>query len=468
MKKILFIVVILTFILQIQLLSSELIYIDSIENNQIYVNGNSLFVQSDVIYYFDDKNGFYSINKDKLNRLFENELSTLKPSGNYYFARMTDTSLITFAYGLDEVSNGIIIKDNDKWTVLNSTNSSLSRTAPIYDIIFGYERELVIINTTGKISFVNAGVLNIIDCGMDFECMPQPFDREIGFFYNGCYWYVNSKSNFVKLCNKIINSIIPYQDFGFDGPYLTQFNSFQIHQGKMFFSSYMTNSIYSIYNDKIEKFSPLSDEQNKELRFESHRPLYLISFIFGNDGYLYVIYKESNSYSDPGPAPAGRSKVIKMTKDFDIIEILPVPQQFGEYNPFLTHLVKDESDITNKKVYIGASKGFYIYDPEPTSVLDDKIVGTGTVFLMDIFPNPSGEFINVSYGADIHNAGKVKLFLSNLMGIRVKEYESPGVYNTSTGYGNCRLDVSSLPTGCYQLVITDGNSYNSKNIMVMR
>jgi hypothetical protein len=87
---------------------------------------------------------------------------------------------------------------------------------------------------------------------------------------------------------------------------------------------------------------------------------------------------------------------------------------------------------------------------------------------MDIFPNPSGDFVNVKYGADIHNAGKIKIFLTDLLGNKVKEYNSVGNYNSSTGYGNSRLDVSSLPTGSYQLVITDGNKYSSKNIMVIK
>jgi hypothetical protein len=77
MKKRNTLLVLLTIFFQIPVFSSELIYIDSIDNNTIYVSNSSLFIRNNIIYYFNIYNNFYSINNGKRERLFENELNTL-------------------------------------------------------------------------------------------------------------------------------------------------------------------------------------------------------------------------------------------------------------------------------------------------------------------------------------------------------------------------------------------------------
>jgi len=132
------------------------------------------------------------------------------------------------------------------------------------------------------------------------------------------------------------------------------------------------------------------------------------------------------------------------------------------------NLVKDTKDTNNKMLYITASIGFYIYDPDPTSVRNNAETGPASLFISEVYPNPSGGLLNVMYGSDVSNSGKIKMFVTNVMGQTVKEFDNLGSYNISTGYGTSILDVSDIANGNYQLVITDGNKYVSKNILVIR
>jgi hypothetical protein len=60
------------------------------------------------------------------------------------------------------------------------------------------------------------------------------------------------------------------------------------------------------------------------------------------------------------------------------------------------------------------------------------------------------------------------MFVTNIMGERVKEFINMNTYDKTTGYGNAKLDISDLVTGNYLLVVTDGYNYETKNILIIK
>ncbi len=466
MKKKILIVIILVFT-NLSLLKSDFTLIDSINDSTTINWANDIFVFNNDVYFLQKMAGYvalpYKFSGNKFTELYKETLNSFKPDNNIKLYSMADTNYQVFTYSTGNYGNEALIKEKENWTLYNHTNSKLRDDANIWAALFNNDGEIAIIDLSNTISFVKNGEYSFKDCGNDFDCMAMPFFPNPGLYFEGCLFYFNSNYNYTRLCNKEIDRIFNYEEFQIPSRNKSWGTSYSIHKNKLYFSNPKTNQMYSLKGDEIGIYTPISSDILKKYEWEESRPLLITSYIFGNDGYLYCLYKESVN-----GAPKGKARLFKLTENFEFIENIPLPNQVDDdYNAVFT-LVKDTKDTNNKKLYISASIGFYIYDPDPTSVRNSSETGLASLYITEVYPNPSGGLLNVEYAADLSNSGKVKMFVTNVMGQSVKEFDNLGSYNISTGYGTSILDVSDIASGSYQLVITDGNRYVTKNILIMR
>jgi hypothetical protein len=460
--------IIILILTNISMLKSDFTLIDKIDDSTNINNlAISLFVFHNDVYFLAKMTGYvalpYKFSDNQYFEPYKDILNSIKPDNNIKLLFMADTNYQALTYNYGDLGNEVLVKEKEKWNLYNHINSKLMDDVENWKVLFSNDGEIAIINSSNIISFVKDGEYSFKDCGNDFDCMVMPFWPDPGLYFEGCLFYLNSDYNYTRMCNKEIDRIFSYEEFQIPSKYKSQGTSYSIHKDKLYFSNHHTNKIYSLKGDEIGVFTPISAERLKDFAWDEGRPLLITSYIFGNDGYLYCLYKESVN-----GAPKGKAKLFKLTEDFELIDTLPLPNQVDDdYNAVFT-LAKDMADTNNKKLYITASMGFYIYDPEPTSVINNNEIGNASLFISEIYPNPSGGLVNVRYGSDVSNSGKIKMFITNVMGQRIKEFDHNGSYNISTGYGTSILDVSDIATGSYQLVITDGNNYVSKNILVIR
>lgn len=80
-----------------------------------------------------------------------------------------------------------------------------------------------------------------------------------------------------------------------------------------------------------------------------------------------------------------------------------------------------------------------------------------------IYPNPSGNFVNISF--EQFEAGDVKISLVDISGKVLAEYIQPDV---EQGSFLKTIDVQSIPAGMYYLKIWNGNEQFSKPVIVVR
>lgn len=357
----------------------------------------------------------------------------------------------------------LYIYDNNNMYKFDSTNAP-NLQGKISDFILGDDGEVAITSSTNKIGFYKDGELEFYDCGDNFSCMPEPFMINLGGYYRGCYYYSSSNSNVSLNCNREYSRTISREEFNVNNSQDFRLQNHTVYDDKLWLANDYLNQISIIDGDDITTFSPLSEEDNVKYRIFPEIPLLIHSFLWGNDGYFYALYKHESIQGGAGPAAA--SVVFKMDKDYNILEVLDIPQVQG--SPFIKRLHKDESDPTNLKVYITTSQGMYIYDPTATSVDEKTDDGPGALFVSQVYPNPANTFINVRYGADMSNHKNIEVYVTNILGQRIKTFEDAGFYSNSTGYGSANYDISDLPTGQYLLVLTDGNNFETESIIIQR
>ena len=444
--------------------SSELNYYQSLGGYEIGTLQQMKIFNSDI--YFLDENGFHIANENMHKELYSEELNEYKyfKNSKVFYCEIFQPDLIAFTYGGYYTGNGLIIKDGDNWYGIDSSNSEID-DASIFDFVEGPDREIAVINVTNKLGFYKNGIYENYDCEMDFECMPTPFVRDRAVFYNNCYYYQNSKSNISLNCNKEFTKTISYKELNVNDKLDAGLVNWIKHNNEIWFCNNYLNQVSIIDGDDITTFSPLSEEDNIKYRLDPEAPLLIYSLLWGNDGKLYLLYKQAADNGHSGVVSP--SVVFKMDKDYNVLEVLDIPQIIKESPPII-RLLRDESDSSNMKVYIPTSNGLYIYDPTTTSVDDKTEDGPGALFVTQVYPNPANTFINVRYGADISNYKNIEVYVTNILGQRIKTFEDSGHYSETNGYGSAVYDISDLPTGQYLLVLTDGNSFATESIIIQR
>lgn len=444
----------------ISLLKSEFTFVDKID---VAITTKSLYVINKEVFFLTPdsmglNNRLFKYSNNEFSEPYKYVLDSLKPNSNIRSLFMADTNYIVLTYSLGNYGNEILVKEKSNWTLFNQTNSDLKDDAKVYDVMFNSDGEIAIINTSVKISFVKDGEYSYKECFYDHESIPLRYFENIGLYFEGCLFYKNSDRNHVRLCNKEIDRVFTSEDFQSSSGGVF----YSIHKDKLYFWN-SSKLLFSLKGDEIASNTLISEDKLKEYAWDENRYMFLSSYLFGNDGYLYCLYQENVA-----GFPKGKSRLFKLTEEFEYIENIPLPNQVdGDFNAVFK-LRKDLGDTNNKKLYITATTGFYIYDPEPTSVRNGSEISLASLYITEVYPNPASGLINIQYATDISNSSKIKMFLTNVMGQRIKEFDQIGSYNISTGYGTSMLDVSDIANGNYQLVITDGNKYVSKNILVIR
>lgn len=444
-------------ILNIYNLESKLNFIDKVNEFKIdAVYQWSIYNEN--IYFLNNK-GFYRFKPftDTIVQLYKTELDKYSHI-NYYQFDMLDTSLMYFTY-----FNGILVKDKGNW--LNFDTNSVLPSTSIDQVILNRNNEFAIITPTNKIVFYENSKLSVMDCEMNFDCMPMPFVSKVGFYYNNCLYYINSNSNLNKSCDLELSKTYPREFFSISNPDYFRFNHYTEIDGKVWMCNIWTNLLYIFDGENIIISRILSDSVEKANRFDPNRALILYDLKLSNDNFLYVMYKEIgiNGY----PSGASKTKLFKMTIDFELITEIPLPN-IEQISPMISGIEIDIKDKNNVKIYLPTPVGFYIYDPDPTSVEISTENNIDGLFISEIYPNPASGIVRIKYGADISNSNKVRMFVTNIMGERVKELNKMNTYDKSTGYGNAKLDISDLVSGNYLLVVTDGYNYATKNILIIK
>lgn len=87
------------------------------------------------------------------------------------------------------------------------------------------------------------------------------------------------------------------------------------------------------------------------------------------------------------------------------------------------------------------------------------VTGNTTMSLLNIYPNPVKDFVNIDLQSSA--AGSVQINLFNILGVQVKAWEP--IY-LSSGDQQIRLDLSAFKSGVYILKITKSGKVNSQVI----
>ena len=116
-------------------------------------------------------------------------------------------------------------------------------------------------------------------------------------------------------------------------------------------------------------------------------------------------------------------------------------------------IVINSNDVLNPAVVIPVN---FRMLPEVTVGLDER-AGQETGLIQNIFPNPARNNINI--GLD-QNAETSTLRLFNATGMLVKSMR------INQGVRNMQLDVSGLPRGLYQMVISSGNTTDQRKLLI--
>ncbi len=429
--------------------ASSIKYFNKIEDTDI-TNASNFVICSNNAYYIDGvATKLYKIeNNSRISELFSEKLSKLisKDEQLTSFA-MLDTSLMCFAYRVKynpQTDNGFLAFSNGDWYNFNSKNSQILPLSNTYDFVFGAEREVWLITSMTKNTFFKDSILSHYDLSSDIENTVRPFKKNVATFNNECYVYINSYDGISELCNNAASQIKRYDEFGFTNNSKYYSNAIQSYQNKVYFCNILTNEMFSYDGTEFTKFNPLTSGQLQNLRFDPQKAMFLYNFVFGNDGYLYLLLKEATDMNNNVPGESTRARVVRMTAEFEIDEVLDIEQIVGE-SRMITTLLVDKCDKSNTKLYvISGGTGYYVYDPYDNigSVAgNNKALGD-----ISIYPNPASDFINISIDEE---AGLLahEVQILNLLGIVVTKSELTD--------GNNRIDISNLPRGTYFIKVGD-------------
>ncbi len=104
----------------------------------------------------------------------------------------------------------------------------------------------------------------------------------------------------------------------------------------------------------------------------------------------------------------------------------------------------------------GYSYGFYIFDPEGSTGVEDQINSN-----FQIYPNPASEYITLS---NSENQKISSITILNYLGIEVKRI------NTAEVYANLNYTISTtdLPVGLYHCCIENNTFKQNKNFIIIR
>jgi hypothetical protein len=112
---------------------------------------------------------------------------------------------------------------------------------------------------------------------------------------------------------------------------------------------------------------------------------------------------------------------------------------------------------------------YYVIDGDTFQLWDDEylvptgIENTTQIAEVKVFPNPSSNLVSISSGM-ITDQSNIQIF--DMTGKMILNRNDLGVQQTRFGNG-VKVDVSTLPTGLYKLVITNDDSSIKQSISVM-
>jgi hypothetical protein len=86
--------------------------------------------------------------------------------------------------------------------------------------------------------------------------------------------------------------------------------------------------------------------------------------------------------------------------------------------------------------------------------------GTVSTEKLDVYPNPAQSFVNVVIPAEM--AENSSLMITDMSG---KVLKSVNALNQNQNNGVYMLDVDQMPSGIYTIIITDGNSVFSSQLI---
>jgi len=109
-----------------------------------------------------------------------------------------------------------------------------------------------------------------------------------------------------------------------------------------------------------------------------------------------------------------------------------------------------ETDSTYYKLYFtgftGMSEGKYTFMQEELLNVSTDI--TGSIRLLEVYPNPASDFVNVAFD----HRGEVRMMIIDIAGksVHTNSYDA-------AGFSSLRLDISALNSGLYFIKVDTGN-----------
>lgn len=109
-----------------------------------------------------------------------------------------------------------------------------------------------------------------------------------------------------------------------------------------------------------------------------------------------------------------------------------------------------------------SSTGFSISFDGDCNLYQDsgcKSIDSGILNLINIYPNPAQEYINVEFISESH--GKINLSLHDILGRSLKDFNA----KVSKGFNSKRIDIDDFPRGTYILRLSQGNKFSNKTFI---
>lgn len=221
------------------------------------------------------------------------------------------------------------------------------------------------------------------------------------------------------------------------------------YDNKLWFST-AEGKIVSFNGNKFTKHSFL---QNGPLQNEQFR---IPTFNFDNNGDLFI-------YSELVKDTIINSEQTYITYDYRLYKFFKKSnfnawQQINypkEYGLIINSIIVDKN-VNNKKIYLNMGNELLIYD-NITSV--NEVEKAPTLFFREFYPNPAREYLNIKFAAVPRTVDQMEVNIYNIVGIEVMN-EKPEItyYNSYDGFGECRINISSLHPGIYLVILNDGET----------
>jgi hypothetical protein len=136
--------------------------------------------------------------------------------------------------------------------------------------------------------------------------------------------------------------------------------------------------------------------------------------------------------------------------------------RFDNGLPNTGHVTSIVIDTLNDRIYLGRTKGIYIYDV-PTAIKDETIIYSDRFLLNQNYPNPFNSITKIRYYVAKNDLVILKVYdvLGREVAVLVDEEKKPGTYEIE-------FNANNLSSGIYFYQISSGNFPQTRSMILLK